>query len=111
MIVLDAYSPDLAQWKCLVLPVVVDAEDALIAALKVKMQRPEALIAKCPSAKQTRRYPPPLTFSICRVDFGSERPKTPTMIPQVRTQTICIFIPEGLIHTIVRPHVPPAMAA
>jgi hypothetical protein len=26
-------------------PVVVDAEDALIAALKVKMQRPEALIA------------------------------------------------------------------
>ena len=39
------YSPDLAQWNCLVLPVVVDAEDALIAALKVKMQRPEALIA------------------------------------------------------------------
>ena len=34
-------------------------------------------------------------FSICRVVFGSERRKTPTMIPPVRIRTICIFIREG----------------
>ena len=36
--------------------VVVDAEDALIAALKVKMQRPEALIAM--SASKTNEATP-----------------------------------------------------
>jgi hypothetical protein len=39
--------------------VVVDAEDALIAALKVKMRRPEAPDRLCPPAKQTRRHPSP----------------------------------------------------
>jgi hypothetical protein len=39
--------------------VVVDAEDALIAALKVKMQRPEALIAYVRQQNKARRHSPP----------------------------------------------------
>ena len=46
------------------------------------------------------------TFSICRVDSGSEHPKTPTMISLVLIRTICIFIREESILTITRPHVP-----
>jgi hypothetical protein len=37
--------------------VVVDAEDALIAALKVKMQRPEALIAYVRQQNKDTRHP------------------------------------------------------
>ena len=45
------------------------------------------------------------TFSICRADFGLERPKTPIMIRLVLIRTICIFIREELILTIMRRHV------
>jgi hypothetical protein len=40
--------------------VIVDAEDALIAALKVKMQRPEALITyvRCQNRRGDTRHPP-----------------------------------------------------
>ena len=50
------------------------------------------------------------TFSICRADFGLERPKTPIMIRLVHIRTICIFIREVSILTLCG-HTSAAMAA
>ena len=45
------------------------------------------------------------TSSICQADFGSERPKIPTMIRLVLIRTISIFIREGSTPIITRPPV------
>jgi hypothetical protein len=60
---------------------------------------PEWQIPGDPRAKIRR------TFSICRADFGSERPKILTTIHLVLIRTIFIFIREASILTIMRPPV------
>jgi hypothetical protein len=50
--------------------VVVDAEDALIAALKVKMQRPEALIAYVRQQNKLWRHPSPHATTWQRQPLG-----------------------------------------
>ena len=73
--------------------VVVDAEDALIAALKVKMQRPEALIAyvRQQNKRGDTRHP--------MRRFGSESPKL--RLPHL---TGCKQSPCEIAFTGVAPH-------